>query len=216
VVRATGRRAQTAAGEARWFGLKIHARKVALAADLEMHLSAHGYVGVCKINDAEVNVCGLFRKQANENGATKYGRGSLLGQPGSILHRRLANAEFDDASFCAIAGLSLAPQRAAAHTEIGVGDAITMIPPVTGNGMSMAFESAEVAIEPLVAWSRGEASWNDAGHQIARACDASFARRLRWAKWLQRIILTPALQIPLVRLTARSDRFWRMAFAGTR
>ena len=31
-----------------------------------------------------------------------------------------------------------------------------MIPPVTGNGMSMAFESAELAVAPLAAWSRGE------------------------------------------------------------
>jgi len=69
-----------------------------------------------------------------------------------------------------------------------------MIPPVTGNGMSMAFESAELAIAPLAAWSRGELSWNEARQKIARDCDASFARRLAWAKWLQRIVLTPALQ----------------------
>ena len=37
------------------------------------------------------------------------------------------------------------PQRAAARAECCIGDAITMIPPVTGNGMSMAFESAEMA-----------------------------------------------------------------------
>jgi 2-polyprenyl-6-methoxyphenol hydroxylase-like FAD-dependent oxidoreductase len=216
IVRATGRRARTEGRGARWFGLKIHARKVVLAADLEMHVSPLGYVGLCKINGGEVNVCGLFRKRADENGESKNWRERLCGQPGSPLRQRLASAEFDEDSFCAVAGLSLQPEQAAARAEICVGDAITMIPPVTGNGMSMAFESAELAIAPLAAWSRGELSWNEARQKIARDCDASFGRRLAWAKWLQRILLTPALQNPLVALAARNDWFWRMAFERTR
>jgi 2-polyprenyl-6-methoxyphenol hydroxylase-like FAD-dependent oxidoreductase len=215
-VRATGRRAQTEANGSRWFGLKIHARNVKLAADLEMHVSPRGYVGLCKINGGDVNVCGLFRKRAEENGAAKNGRDWLRGLPGSPLHARMAEAEFVDESFCAVAGLSLRPQHAAGRAEICVGDAITMIPPVTGNGMSMAFESAELAMAPLVAWSGGETSWSEARQNIAFACDATFARRLRWAKWLQRLILTPALQRPLVALAARSDWFWRFAFERTR
>jgi 2-polyprenyl-6-methoxyphenol hydroxylase-like FAD-dependent oxidoreductase len=216
VIRATGRRAELNPGGTRWFGLKIHARNVTPAADLEMHVSPCGYVGLCKINGGEVNICGLFRKRAGENGEAKNWRELLRGQPGSLLHARLAGAVFDEDSFCAIAGLSLHPQQAASRTEICVGDTITMIPPVTGNGMSMAFESAELAIAPLVAWSRGETSWSEARRNIARDCDAAFARRLAWAKWLQRLILTPSLQNPLVALAARSDWFRRLAFEKTR
>jgi hypothetical protein len=91
-----------------------------------------------------------------------------------------------------------------------------MIPPVTGNGMSMAFESAELAIEPLTAWSRGELAWPDAQQHIARQCDAAFAGRLAWARWLQRALLTPALQNPLIALAAHSEWFWRTAFERTR
>jgi flavin-dependent dehydrogenase len=216
IIRATGRRAQTEENGTRWFGLKIHARNVALTADLEMHVSPHGYVGLCKINDGDVNVCGLFRKRADENVEAKNWRERLCGPPGSPLRQRLASAEFDENSFCAVAGLSMQPQPAAARVEICVGDAITMIPPITGNGMSMAFESAELAVAPLVAWSRGESSWHQARKKIVRDCDAAFARRLAWAKWLQRIILTPALQNPLVALAARSDCFWRLALERTR
>jgi flavin-dependent dehydrogenase len=216
IVRATGRRAQAEPGGARWFGLKIHACNVTLTADLEMHVSPRGYVGLCKINGGEVNVCGLFRKRAGENGEVKNWRDLLRGQPGSPLRERLAGAEFDEDSFCAVAGISLRPQQAASRAEICIGDAITMIPPVTGNGMSMAFESAELAVEPINAWSRGEVAWNDARQKIAHDCDAAFTRRLAWAKWLQRLVLTPALQNPLVTLAARSDWFWRMAFERTR
>ena len=216
IVRATGRRAEADEKAARWFGLKIHARNVSLTADLEMHVSPRGYVGLCKINDGEVNICGLFRKRMDESGEAKNRRDLLRGQPGSLLQQRLGEAEFDDDSFCAVAGISLRPQRAAARAEICVGDAITMIPPVTGNGMSMAFESAELAIAPLAAWSQGEISWIEARKKIARDCDATFAHRLVWAKRLQRIILTPVLQNPLVTLAARSDWFWRVAFERTR
>ena len=62
VVRATGRRAQDDGDGERWFGLKAHARKVALAADLEMHLAPNGYIGLCRLSDGVVNVCGLFRR----------------------------------------------------------------------------------------------------------------------------------------------------------
>jgi flavin-dependent dehydrogenase len=216
IVRATGRQAQTEKNGTRWFGLKVHGRNIALAADLEMHVSAQGYVGLCKINGGEVNVCGLFRKGANESGTPKNWRERLRGWADSPLHARLANAEFDEDSFCAVAGLSLRPQRATARTEICVGDAITMIPPVTGNGMSMAFESAGLAIAPLANWSRGGLPWDETRQKIARNCDAAFARRLAWAKWLQRIILMPALQNPLVTLAAHSNRFWRLAFECTR
>ena len=216
IIRATGRRAEADVNEARWFGLKIHARNVSLAADLEMHVSPRGYVGLCKINDGEVNVCGLFRKQSGQAGEAKNGRDLLRGQPGSPLQERLGGAEFDEDSFCAIAGISLRPQQAASRAEICVGDAITMIPPVTGNGMSMALESAEIAMAPLTAWSGDKVSWNEAAQKIASDCDATFARRLAWAKWLQRLMLTPALQNPLVALAARSDWFWRLAFERTR
>ncbi len=216
IVRATGRRLPDGAGGARWFGLKVHARKVPLTAGLEMHLSSHSYVGLCRINGGEVNICGLFRKRADESGEPGNWRERLRGRPGSPLHQRLAAAEFDDASFCAIAGLSLNPRRAGALEGICVGDAITMIPPITGNGMSMAFESAELALGPIIAWSRGETAWNEARLRIARDCDAVFTRRLAWAKWLQRIVLAPALPGPLMAFAARSGWFWRMMFAQTR
>ena len=216
VVRATGRRLQTEENGARWFGLKAHASNVSLTADLEMHVSQRGYVGLCRVNGDVVNVCGLFRRCAGD-GVGSHERGELLrGPTGSPLHQRLAAAEFDEKSFCAVAGLSLRPRQAAARAECCIGDAITMIPPVTGNGMSMAFESAELAIEPLVAWSRGEISWPETQSQIARRCDAAFARRLAWAKWLQRLILTPSLQNVLVTFASRSNWFWRMAFERTR
>lgn len=216
IVRATGRRAQPEENGVRWFGLKLHARHVTLTADLEMHVTPNGYVGLCRLNDGKVNVCGLFRRVDETNTGDGGARERLRGRPGSPLHERLSTAEFDESSFCAVAGLALRPHRAGEWGECCVGDAITMIPPITGNGMSMAFESAELALEPLIRWSRGEITWLTAQRTIARQCDAAFARRLVWARWLQTLLLSARWQRPLVFLAGRSDWLWRLWFARTR
>jgi menaquinone-9 beta-reductase len=213
-VRASGRRPHPTENGFRWFGLKVHATNVTLSADLEMHVSTDHYVGVNRINNGEVNVCGLFRGRPGET--RESGLDLLRGKPGSSLRECLASAQFDESSFCSVAGLSLKPQRAVDKTECCIGDALTMIPPVTGNGMSMAFESAEIAIEPLSRYSRGEINWSETRDTIARACDEAFAERLTWARRLQWLMFSPLVRTPIGKVLLRSDSLWRFLFAKTR
>jgi flavin-dependent dehydrogenase len=215
IIRASGRQLHPVENGWRWFGLKAHARNVSLAADLEMHIFKNGYVGICKLADGEVNVCGLFRRNSSES-LQQNGFDLLRGNPGTILHERLAQAEFEENSFCSVAGLSLKPQNASDKKEICIGDALTMIPPVTGNGMSLAFESAQIADEPLAAFSGGEISWTLAREKIARACDENFSRRLRWANWLQRLMFSPLLRTRPGSFIFQSQTIWGMMFAKTR
>jgi menaquinone-9 beta-reductase len=214
-VRASGRQLHPIENGWRWFGLKTHARNVSSAADLEMHVFKNGYVGICKLAGGEVNICGLFRRNGSD-APQQSGFDLLRGNPGTILHERLARAEFDENSFCSVAGLSLKPQRASEKSEVCIGDALTMIPPVTGNGMSLAFESAQLAVEPLAAFSRGEISWTQARGKIARACDENFSRRLRWANRLQHFLLSSSLPNPMKSFAVGNDWFWQFAFERTR
>jgi 2-polyprenyl-6-methoxyphenol hydroxylase-like FAD-dependent oxidoreductase len=216
VVMACGRRAQAEGGGWRWFGLKVHARNVSPSADLEMHGGQHGYVGVSRVEGGEINVCGLFRRKAGTHEPAQPWTEALRGPSGSALRERMADAVFDEASFCSVAGLSLRPKRAARRSECCIGDALTMIPPVTGNGMSMAFESAAAAIEPLVAWSQGQVSWREAQQRVAHACDAAFSRRLAWARWLQWMMFAPSLREGLGGVVLRSEWLWRTMFLRTR
>jgi menaquinone-9 beta-reductase len=213
VVCASGRRAHPLENGWRWFGLKVHARGALLDADLEMHLSDNSYVGLCRLTGGEVNVCGLFRRRVNENA-----RGESLnwwrGEPGSRLFVRLEHSEFDMESFCAVAGLGLRPQPIE-ERECRIGDALTMIPPITGNGMSMAFESAHLALEPLLAYARGEESWERVTAQVACALRRAFARRLQWAAVLHRLIFSPFASASMG-LFFRAAPAWRASFALTR
>jgi flavin-dependent dehydrogenase len=174
-------------------------------------------MGMSWLKDGEVNICGLFRRPAaGGTGTPADWREMMRGPPGTARYERLERAEFDEGSFCSVAGLSLEPRRAAAARDCRVGDAITMIPPVTGNGMSMAFESAELAIEPLAAYSGGQTAWNDAESDIALRCDERFSQRLAWAGFLQRLMFMPRLQNILVLLAPRCPAVWRLLVARTR
>jgi flavin-dependent dehydrogenase len=216
LVRATGRRSQPTENGWRWFGLKAHARGVELSADLEMHVSANSYVGVGLTSCGAVNVCGLFRRRAGDAVSAAAGLDILRGQPGTRLHALLAKAVFDEKSFCSVAGLTLRPQRAAERNECCIGDAVTMIPPVTGNGISMSFESAEMAIEPLSNYSLGEIAWADARQSVARHCDSAFARRLAWARFLQWMMFNVAPRGVLGAAALHSEWLWRLMFSKTR
>lgn len=214
VVLANGRRPQSLEASWRWFGLKVHARQVELGSDLEIHGSSAGYVGLCRLPRGVVNVCGLFRRRQGD--PPKPAMELLSGLPGSALRRRLAGAVFDEESLCSVGGLGLRPQRAHSQPGCRLGDALTMIPPVTGNGMSMAFEAAGLALAPLAAYVRGDMEWERACRTIASACDVAFRRRLFWARWLQALMLCQPAQGALGGWVLRCDRLWSLLFSWTR
>ena len=215
VVQATGRRPQAKPGGWRWFGLKAHARNVELAADLEVHLAPNGYIGLCRLSDGVVNVCGLFRR-GDDNDALPPRTEMLRGSPGSALHERLANAKFVPDSICAVGGLDLRPNHDLAPAECRIGDALTMIPPFTGNGMSMSFEAAELAMEPLEQWSRDKTSWAESRANIASRCEAAFRQRLTWANRLHALMFIAPLQPVLAAWLPRSTCSWNFLFSRTR
>jgi flavin-dependent dehydrogenase len=192
---ATGRRR----GRSPWLGLKIHALDLPLARDLELHLGAQAYVGLARIDARRVNVCGLFRRhELSAQGPDLllgYLRAAGLGQ----LAARLAMAEFDPASFCAVAAVCF-DRRVPATDGLRLGDACAMIPPFTGNGMAMAFQSADLALDPLLAYARGDATWPEACRAANAALRRRFRLRLASANWVHPFLLQPLRQRWLARL----------------
>jgi len=188
---ATGRRRHSAG----WLGLKIHVRGIALARDLELHLGDHAYVGLARVEDGAVNVCGLFRRrELCAKGAgllSGYLDASGLGR----LATRLAAAEVAEASFCAVAAVGFDRRKIPLETDrVDLGDACAMIPPFTGNGMAMAFQSAESAIDPLLAYSHGATNWAETCQLIHHALDRRFRLRLGTAHLVHPFLLNPFRQ----------------------
>ncbi len=187
-----------------WVGLKVHLEGMELAADLEMHLGRDCYLGLAQIEGGVVNACGLFRgvpcspknlaEVCRERGLAKLGR-------------RLAAAVESPGSYCSVAGLGFGWQsrfgranpfpgvsRRAVAESMPLGDHLAVIPPFSGNGMAMALESAELALEPLVDFAAGACSWKDACRLFDRAARKRFRRRLSVAEQLQPMLVAGAGQ----------------------
>ena len=183
---ATGRRP----GRSRWIGLKLHARGLVLERELELHLGGDCYVGLARIEDGAVNVCGLFRRRTVAARGPAVLSAYLRAAGLEDLATRIARATIDAGSFCAVAGLCF-DRRTATSDRVCLGDAGAMIPPFTGNGMAMAFQSAETALDPLIAFARGETPWPETCRATNAALRGRFRMRLASANVLHPFLLRP-------------------------
>jgi 2-polyprenyl-6-methoxyphenol hydroxylase-like FAD-dependent oxidoreductase len=181
-----------------WIGLKVHACNLRLAGDLEVHLGDQAYVGLSGVEDGRINVCGLFRRRpAPPDEPVRPGAGLLLHYLDSSglggLAGRLRAAEIDETSFCAVAAMSFQHERPRPD-RLQLGDSFAMPPPFTGNGMAMALQSAALALEPLLAWTRGERSWPASVATVNRRLHRRFRTRLASAYALHPFLLEPRRQ----------------------
>ena len=219
---ATGRRRQTKR-KWKWYGLKAHVSDVELASDLELHLTGNGYVGLCRVDGGKINVCGLFRRSGDSAGRSPNFLEHFSSAPS--LRERLVHAKWDEHSFAAVSALPIgfehSSRRGLATFHVGdeakqflLGDALSMIPPFTGNGMSFALESASLAVDPLASYSGGELSWSEASTFFQTATRKRFRRRLSVANAAQNLLMLSFCK----RLFMRPEiiGIWRHVFSRTR
>lgn len=174
-------------GRPEWLGLKAHFDDLRLRADLEVHLSDTGYVGLTRIEDGRVNVSGLFhRSQAAGGGAALVATIAEAGLP--ELAGRVGAASQVAGSLKGVTHFSLGWQRQDPR-RVCVGDSSAMIPPFTGNGMTMAFQSALAAAPRIAGWSTEGGSWPDVADAVRKDLAVLFSRRLRWARIIQSLLL---------------------------
>jgi len=189
VVSSAGRRV---AADSPWVGLKGHYRSLETRAGLEVHLGAGAYVGVTEVEDGRVNVCGLFPKAmaAGARGLAGEERMALVLRRCGMrdLAGRLEESLPDADSFSACAGFRLGIGRGDNGAVPSLGDHWGVIPPFTGNGMTMALQSAALAVPVVANWHAGAMDWPEAVVEIKQIMRRKFLRRMRWAG-----VLHPAL-----------------------
>jgi flavin-dependent dehydrogenase len=191
-----------------WLGLKIHALNFPLHADLELHLGADAYIGLTRIEGGRVNICGLFRRRAIAAKGAALIVAYLRAADLTGLAGQLAEASFQADSFCAVAAVGF-DSRVIDRSRVTVGDACAMTPPFTGNGMAMAFQSAEAALDPLLDYAHGQSDWAHTKQAIHRALARRFRVRLATATWLHPFLLRPPRQRWTGRLARAGLLPWR-------
>jgi flavin-dependent dehydrogenase len=188
IVFATGRRrAENSHGHL--LGLKAHAEGATLQCDLQMHFGKNHYVGISRLAGDRVNVCGLFFASAPVQNIRDSWQ-TLFAN--AVSSSALKSVRWVADSFCSVAGLTM--DREAPSDKFSIGDAAAMIPPLTGNGMSMALESAELAYPLVTQYAGGKLDWKEALVSHAASWKTRFASRLRWAGFLQKLAFNAAAQ----------------------
>lgn len=171
-------------GASPWVGLKAHLKDIPLVAGLEVHLGDGAYVGLSRVEDGWINICGLFRRRRGLQGGSPDGLARTLRTSGlEVLANRVAGAELRPGSAKAVAGFVF-DRVVPATRRVELGDHCAMVPPFTGNGMAMAFTGAALAVEPLAAWSAGDATWDAVSRCIHDSLQSEFGVRLRSAALL--------------------------------
>jgi len=183
-IMASGRRPHAASP---WLGLKQHFHGLDLCDDLELHLGRGAYVGLTRIEDMTVNVCGLFPRpggRGEDCGLIARVRASGLG----TLAQRLESATAVESTACAVAGLDY---RGSVPQAAGLGDYHGLIPPFTGHGMTVAMQSAALGARRLEAWARGRFTWDETLSQLRQDLRGRFARKLAWGRIFHPWLLSP-------------------------
>ena len=190
----------------RWSGLKAHFHAFPLFADLEIHLGQGGYIGLAQVEDKRVNVCGLFPtsalKSAGQAATPMIHAARAIGL--THLAKRLAEASPIEGSLVGCTRFALGWQDT--DDALRLGDAMAIIPPFTGNGMTMALSAAQRASQPLADYSAGAVPWPDTVHRIQQDLRREFAQRMRWATWAHPALLHPLGQFG-IRWLARAHLF---------
>ena len=69
-----------------------------------------------------------------------------------------------------------------------------MIPPFTGNGMTIAIEGAVCLLKPAIDYASGRTSWDEFLQQRAAVLKRNYGRRTSLAGMLHPFLLNPFLQ----------------------
>ena len=172
-----------------WIGLKCHLQGMELTHDLEMHVGTSGYAGLARIEGGTVNLCGLFHARRASGKGVELLLGCLRAGGLHKLAQRVGDALPDPESFCGVAGFRFGR---GAPTSFSIGDAALMIPPFTGNGMSMALEAADLAIKPALDYAAGKISWQEAAGGSNAAQQRYFRRRMTLSSWIHPVMTSRA------------------------
>lgn len=189
---ATGRRMVRSS---RWLGIKAHFTNLETLCDLEMHLADNAYVGLCKVDDGAVTVCGLFDRQhaGKTSGAAEQKLITTMRRCGlPTLAERVAAANFVDGSLNGISHVAFGIHHNYSESEqdkaIHYGDSFAVIPPFTGNGIAMALQGGVAAADIIVDYATGKKSWDEARLATNIRLHQLFNKRVAWANRLQPVL----------------------------
>ncbi len=170
-----------------YLAVKYHIRYPVNPSEIVLHNFKNGYCGMSAIEEGKACLCYL----AHADDLKAEGSIEALEQHVLAKNPHLAKI-FQEAEFLyekpvVISRFSFQPKKQIIDHVVYIGDAAGLIPPLSGNGMSMALHGAKLAYEAFEPFLRGKYSRAVAESTYAKNWKKNFSLRLRVGRSLQAV-----------------------------
>jgi flavin-dependent dehydrogenase len=177
-----------------YMGVKSHFRGIDMEPVVELYFFSGGYLGISPVEGGLANVAALLTtKDFRNRETTVLGMIEAAARRNPVLHRKLAHAVPVPGTQAAVAPVDLNRRRLAWDVIPHVGDAALMIPPLCGDGMSMALRSARLCASLADSYLNGEISLSRWQAEYTQSIQREFKGPLRWGRFLQWLFGVPIL-----------------------
>ena len=188
-----------------YVGVKSHVAGITTDAAVELYFFEGGYLGIAPVEDGVFNVSALLRQKAFQHKPkTIQGWIDAACNRNSQLQHKLSNAVPIEGTQAAVAPVQLSRKPLVWNGYPQVGDAGLMIPPLCGDGMSMALRSALMCASLADRYLSGQISLDQWRHHYERFIEQQLKGPRQWGRLLQWMIeapVLPRLLVPCVRFT---------------
>lgn len=177
-----------------YIGVKSHFSGIEMESVVELYFFSGGYAGISPIEGGRVNVAALLTRNAFQHTEkTILGMIDAAARRNPMLYRKLAQAVLVPGTQAAVAPVDLKRKPVAWDMIPHVGDAALMMPPLCGDGMSMALRSSQLCAFLADCYLRGEISLSGWKQQYTQSIQREFKGPLRWGRLLQWLLGVPVL-----------------------
>ena len=177
-----------------YIGVKSHYLGVEMEPVVELYFFDGGYLGISPIEGGLVNVAALLKRKAFRNTEkTILGWIDAACSRNPKLRHKLAHAVPVPGTQAAVAPVHLNRKPLAWDQIPRVGDAMLMMPPLCGDGMSMALRSAQLCACLADRYLHGKISLARWEHEYSRSIRREFNSPLQWGRLLQWLTGMPVL-----------------------
>ncbi|WP_138755587.1 NAD(P)/FAD-dependent oxidoreductase [Paenibacillus sinopodophylli] len=172
-----------------FMGVKTHFSGIVMEPVIELYFFRGGYMGLCPVEGGLVNASALLRRDAFVNaGQTVLSIIQAAARRNPMLNRKLAQAAMVKGTQAAVAPVQLNRKLLAWDGLPLLGDSATMIPPLCGDGMSMALRSSAICAPLADRCLRGELSHAEWEQTYTQAVRKEFKGPLQWGRLLQGLL----------------------------
>lgn len=170
-----------------FIGVKYHVEADIPADQIALHNFKDGYCGISRIEGGQCCLCYITTaRNLHENGNSIPEMERTILSQNPYLQKVFSTARFLFPQPVTISQISYEKRSQVENHILFVGDAAGMIPPLAGNGMSMALHGSKIAFECIDACLSGRLARYEMEQEYADRWNRQFGRRLWMGRQLQR------------------------------